>query len=237
MSLFLAFFEIKTRHFELHGWWDISLSAPLHTDCVDSCIQADILMDAGDYQAESWSLTVEQKFCKKQDKRVIKRQDVIYGEPRRRWSHSTDVWRNQVWPACVVFWCRVNADGAPSPPDSAHHGWGVQEGDDGGGAAGHGSSAAGVPLSGPAAADTPRLLQCHEGAAARLHPAGRKQKLPHRADRRHPAPPGWFLWNSVSTCLFFYALLWRRSQTVLKPVLEQAAVKKDWAAVTGWCCQ
>lgn len=37
-------------------------------------------MDAVDYEAESWSLTVEHKFCKKQDKRAVKRQDVIYGE-------------------------------------------------------------------------------------------------------------------------------------------------------------
>uniref|UniRef100_A0A3P8W4C4 Rho guanine nucleotide exchange factor 28 n=1 Tax=Cynoglossus semilaevis TaxID=244447 RepID=A0A3P8W4C4_CYNSE len=56
----------------------VSADSSFGEDCVDSCIQADILMDAGDYQAESWSLTVEQKFCKKQDKRVIKRQDVIY---------------------------------------------------------------------------------------------------------------------------------------------------------------
>ncbi|TNM92228.1 hypothetical protein fugu_019240 [Takifugu bimaculatus] len=35
-------------------------------------------MDAVDYEAESWSLTVEHKFCKTQDKRAVKRQDVIY---------------------------------------------------------------------------------------------------------------------------------------------------------------
>ncbi|KAK9532337.1 hypothetical protein VZT92_009725 [Zoarces viviparus] len=44
-------------------------------DCVDAC---DISADAVDYEAESWSLTVEHKFCKKQDKRAVKRQDVIY---------------------------------------------------------------------------------------------------------------------------------------------------------------
>uniref|UniRef100_A0A8D0AJV2 Rho guanine nucleotide exchange factor 28 n=1 Tax=Sander lucioperca TaxID=283035 RepID=A0A8D0AJV2_SANLU len=47
-------------------------------DCVDACIHSDILADAVDYEAESWSLTVEHKFCKKQDKRAVKRQDVIY---------------------------------------------------------------------------------------------------------------------------------------------------------------
>ncbi|CAN9504394.1 unnamed protein product [Ophioblennius macclurei] len=47
-------------------------------DCVDSFIHGDISADSVDYEAESWSLTVEHKFCKKQDKRAVKRQDVIY---------------------------------------------------------------------------------------------------------------------------------------------------------------
>uniref|UniRef100_A0A3Q4H6W0 Rho guanine nucleotide exchange factor (GEF) 28a n=1 Tax=Neolamprologus brichardi TaxID=32507 RepID=A0A3Q4H6W0_NEOBR len=37
-----------------------------------------ISADSVEYEAESWSLTVEHKFCKKQDKRAVKRQDVIY---------------------------------------------------------------------------------------------------------------------------------------------------------------
>lgn len=52
----------------------------LSADTVDVCINRDMSMDAVDYEAESWSLTVEHKFCKKQDKRAVKRQDVIYGE-------------------------------------------------------------------------------------------------------------------------------------------------------------
>ncbi|KAM7392557.1 hypothetical protein PAMA_007597 [Pampus argenteus] len=47
-------------------------------DCVEGYIHSDISADAVDYAAESWSLTVEHKFCKKQDKRAVKRQDVIY---------------------------------------------------------------------------------------------------------------------------------------------------------------
>ncbi|XP_030006405.1 rho guanine nucleotide exchange factor 28 isoform X2 [Sphaeramia orbicularis] len=47
-------------------------------DCVDASIFSDMSADAVDYEAESWSLTVEHKFCKKQDKRAVKRQDVIY---------------------------------------------------------------------------------------------------------------------------------------------------------------
>ncbi|KAM4532647.1 rho guanine nucleotide exchange factor 28 isoform 6-T7 [Fundulus diaphanus] len=49
-------------------------------DCVDSYIHtySDILADSAEYEAESWSLTVEHKFCKRQDKRAVKRQDVIY---------------------------------------------------------------------------------------------------------------------------------------------------------------
>ncbi|KAM8743943.1 rho guanine nucleotide exchange factor 28 isoform 4-T4 [Acanthopagrus schlegelii] len=47
-------------------------------DCVDAFIHSDMSADAVDYEAESWSLTVEHKFCKKQDKRAVKRQEVIY---------------------------------------------------------------------------------------------------------------------------------------------------------------
>lgn len=52
----------------------------LSSDCVDSYVHADVSADSADYEAESWSLAVEHKFCKKQDKRAVKRQDVIYGE-------------------------------------------------------------------------------------------------------------------------------------------------------------
>ncbi|XP_067107112.1 rho guanine nucleotide exchange factor 28 [Osmerus mordax] len=55
-----------------------STDSSLGEDCVDACLQSDLAADALDYEAESWSLTVEHKFCKKQDKRVVKRQDVIY---------------------------------------------------------------------------------------------------------------------------------------------------------------
>ncbi|XP_029024982.1 rho guanine nucleotide exchange factor 28 isoform X2 [Betta splendens] len=47
-------------------------------DCVDAFVHSDMSADAVDYKAESWSLIVEHKFCKKQDKQVVKRQDVIY---------------------------------------------------------------------------------------------------------------------------------------------------------------
>ncbi|XP_040053934.2 rho guanine nucleotide exchange factor 28 isoform X3 [Gasterosteus aculeatus] len=47
-------------------------------DAVDACIHSDMSADAADYEAESWSLTVDNRFCRKQDKRAVKRQDVIY---------------------------------------------------------------------------------------------------------------------------------------------------------------
>lgn len=56
------------------------MSLCLSTDCVDAFLHSDLTADAVDYEAESWSLAVEHNFCKKQDKRVVKRQDVIYGE-------------------------------------------------------------------------------------------------------------------------------------------------------------
>lgn len=59
------------------------------TDGVDSCILSDLAADDADYEAESWSLAVEHKFCKKQDKRAVKRQDVIYGERTATRHHRT----------------------------------------------------------------------------------------------------------------------------------------------------
>ncbi|KAM6975874.1 rho guanine nucleotide exchange factor 28 [Tautogolabrus adspersus] len=55
-----------------------STDSSMGEDCVDTFIHSDMSGDAADYEAESWSLTVEHKFCKKQDKRAVKRQDVIY---------------------------------------------------------------------------------------------------------------------------------------------------------------
>ncbi|XP_038821627.1 rho guanine nucleotide exchange factor 28-like [Salvelinus namaycush] len=55
-----------------------STDSSLGEDCVDTGLHSDLAADALDYEAESWSLTVEHKFCKKQDKRVVKRQDVVY---------------------------------------------------------------------------------------------------------------------------------------------------------------
>ncbi|XP_060917750.1 rho guanine nucleotide exchange factor 28 isoform X1 [Labrus mixtus] len=55
-----------------------STDSSMGEDCVDTFVHSDMSGDAADYEAESWSLTVEHKFCKKQDKRAVKRQDVIY---------------------------------------------------------------------------------------------------------------------------------------------------------------
>ncbi|KAL0193271.1 hypothetical protein M9458_011567, partial [Cirrhinus mrigala] len=43
-----------------------------------SPLQNELVMNAVDLEAESWSLAVEPLFCKMQEKRIIKRQDVIY---------------------------------------------------------------------------------------------------------------------------------------------------------------
>ncbi|MBN3320922.1 ARG28 factor, partial [Atractosteus spatula] len=47
-------------------------------DTVDVPLRSDFSADLLDYEAESWSLYVDPKFCSKQEKRIIKRQDVIY---------------------------------------------------------------------------------------------------------------------------------------------------------------
>uniref|UniRef100_A0A8D0FYW9 Phorbol-ester/DAG-type domain-containing protein n=1 Tax=Sphenodon punctatus TaxID=8508 RepID=A0A8D0FYW9_SPHPU len=49
-------------------------------DDVDSSVWSDLSMDALEFEAESWSLVVDPVFCSKQEKDVIKRQDVIFGQ-------------------------------------------------------------------------------------------------------------------------------------------------------------
>ncbi|KAG9353692.1 hypothetical protein JZ751_011814, partial [Albula glossodonta] len=55
-----------------------STDSSINEDAVDAPLRHDLSADLLDYEAESWSLAVDHKFCKKQEKRVIKRQDVIY---------------------------------------------------------------------------------------------------------------------------------------------------------------
>uniref|UniRef100_A0A5F4WF45 Rho guanine nucleotide exchange factor 28 n=1 Tax=Callithrix jacchus TaxID=9483 RepID=A0A5F4WF45_CALJA len=47
-------------------------------DVVDSSLWSDLSSDAQEFEAESWSLVVEPSFCNRQEKDVIKRQDVIF---------------------------------------------------------------------------------------------------------------------------------------------------------------
>uniref|UniRef100_UPI0037E89362 rho guanine nucleotide exchange factor 28 isoform X2 n=1 Tax=Semicossyphus pulcher TaxID=241346 RepID=UPI0037E89362 len=70
--------KVTSRSEELLPTPASSTESSIGEDCVDTFIQSDMSVDAVDYEAESWSLTVEHKFCKKQDKRAVKRQDVIY---------------------------------------------------------------------------------------------------------------------------------------------------------------
>lgn len=57
-------------------------------DCVDSYVGGDLAAGAVEFEAESWSLSVEHKFCKKQDEQEVKRQDVIYGEDTEVYSDA-----------------------------------------------------------------------------------------------------------------------------------------------------
>lgn len=43
-------------------------------------LRSEIETDAHEFEAESWSVAVEQSYGKRQKKDVIKRQDVIYGK-------------------------------------------------------------------------------------------------------------------------------------------------------------
>uniref|UniRef100_A0A3Q4GQX2 Rho guanine nucleotide exchange factor (GEF) 28a n=1 Tax=Neolamprologus brichardi TaxID=32507 RepID=A0A3Q4GQX2_NEOBR len=76
----LSFLMINPLLLSQHREWKPSLlvSVVYTTLHFHSYIHSDISADSVEYEAESWSLTVEHKFCKKQDKRAVKRQDVIY---------------------------------------------------------------------------------------------------------------------------------------------------------------
>ncbi|XP_023393943.1 rho guanine nucleotide exchange factor 28 isoform X1 [Pteropus vampyrus] len=50
----------------------------LMEDVVDSSLWSDLSNDAQEFEAESWSLVVDPLFCSRQEKDVIKRQDVIF---------------------------------------------------------------------------------------------------------------------------------------------------------------
>lgn len=49
-------------------------------DDVDAMLWTDLSTDTQEFEAESWSLVVDPAFCSKQEKNVIKRQDVIFGQ-------------------------------------------------------------------------------------------------------------------------------------------------------------
>ncbi|XP_054434467.1 rho guanine nucleotide exchange factor 28 [Pteronotus mesoamericanus] len=50
----------------------------LMEDVMDSSLWSDLSSDAQEFEAESWSLVVDPSFCSRQEKDVIKRQDVIF---------------------------------------------------------------------------------------------------------------------------------------------------------------
>lgn len=49
-------------------------------DAYSVSLRSEIETDAHEFEAESWSVAVEQSYAKRQKKDVIKRQDVIYGK-------------------------------------------------------------------------------------------------------------------------------------------------------------
>ncbi|XP_009070381.1 PREDICTED: LOW QUALITY PROTEIN: rho guanine nucleotide exchange factor 28 [Acanthisitta chloris] len=55
-----------------------SMDAFMMEDVVDLSQWTDLCTDAEEYEAESWSLFVDPVFCSKQEKDVVKRQDVIF---------------------------------------------------------------------------------------------------------------------------------------------------------------
>lgn len=59
-------------------------------DAYSVSLRSEIETDAHEFEAESWSVAVEQSYVKRQRRDVIKRQDVIYGK--------------SIWNSCTLFW-------------------------------------------------------------------------------------------------------------------------------------
>uniref|UniRef100_A0A8C0H8I4 Phorbol-ester/DAG-type domain-containing protein n=1 Tax=Chelonoidis abingdonii TaxID=106734 RepID=A0A8C0H8I4_CHEAB len=57
-----------------------SMDSFVMEDDVDASLWTDLSTEAQEFEAESWSLVVDPAFCSKQEKDVIKRQDVIFGQ-------------------------------------------------------------------------------------------------------------------------------------------------------------
>ncbi|XP_038621375.1 rho guanine nucleotide exchange factor 28 [Tachyglossus aculeatus] len=55
-----------------------SMDSFIMEDDVDSSLWSDLSSDAQEFEAESWSRIVDPSFCRRQEKNVIKRQDVIF---------------------------------------------------------------------------------------------------------------------------------------------------------------
>ena len=52
----------------------------ISTDTGDAPLMSDLSADLFGLEVESWSFAVSPEFCRRLDRRTIKRQDVIYGE-------------------------------------------------------------------------------------------------------------------------------------------------------------
>lgn len=58
----------------------LGIACAFGLDAYSVSLRSEIETDAHEFEAESWSVAVEQPYAKRQRKDVIKRQDVIYGK-------------------------------------------------------------------------------------------------------------------------------------------------------------
>lgn len=58
----------------------VEIECAFALDAYSVSLRSEIETDAHEFEAESWSVAVEQPYAKRQRKDVIKRQDVIYGK-------------------------------------------------------------------------------------------------------------------------------------------------------------
>ncbi|XP_072450413.1 rho guanine nucleotide exchange factor 18 isoform X2 [Chiloscyllium punctatum] len=70
--------KTKTSAEETQSLVSSSIESLVAEDTIYASLKAELEADGQDFEAESWSLAVDQAYAKKQSKEVIKRQDVIY---------------------------------------------------------------------------------------------------------------------------------------------------------------
>ncbi|KAG8519263.1 Rho guanine nucleotide exchange factor 18, partial [Galemys pyrenaicus] len=74
--------SLKSRQAGDDALWPSNAESVFVEDPYTASLRSEIESDAHEFEAESWSLSVDAEYAKQQKREVVKRQDVLYGEGR-----------------------------------------------------------------------------------------------------------------------------------------------------------